>query len=377
MKVLFVSSSSGSRGGGELYLVYLGRALAARGHEVALWVSNHPRMEELCDLFSRHGRVFRRPYRNTYDYPTRSLAHAFHSASHIAREWKSLTPDMVHVNKQNLEDGLDLLRAAESLPHVTTIHLTQSARFLRAQMAGLRDWIARRALTRNKRPLVCVLEQRARDLATFLGCGARTRVIPNGVDLYDLSQRAKLRTEKRAALGFASDTPVFTAVGRLVPQKRPMLFLELAAQIRAKIPEAHFLWIGDGALASEWDAHVQRHGMNDYVRRLPWQDQVRDHLFASDAFLHTAEFEGLPLALLEAMSAGLPCAITPNLLAEMPFLNQENCIAIQGDWLSTLADREQLARQGKAARRLAEENFSFDLMAQRYEALYRETIAHR
>ena len=62
MKVLLASSSSGSRGGGELYLVYLGRALAHRGHAVTLWASTNPRMDELANTFSGFGQVLRSGY---------------------------------------------------------------------------------------------------------------------------------------------------------------------------------------------------------------------------------------------------------------------------------------------------------------------------
>ena len=53
MKILLASSSSGSRGGGELYLLYLGRALAERGHEAMLWASAHPRMNELAEKWKK------------------------------------------------------------------------------------------------------------------------------------------------------------------------------------------------------------------------------------------------------------------------------------------------------------------------------------
>src|SRR5688572_17629371 len=197
MKILLVSSSSGSRGGGELYLLYLGRALAARGHEVMLWASDHSRMDELCGLFAPIGRVIRSEYRNTYDYRTRSVANYLNYASYrrLAHEWENLAPDVVHINKQNLEDGLDLLRAAAlaGRPHLTTIHLTQTARYLRAQLAPLRDFVARRALRQDTGPLVCVLEDRARDLAEFIGNSSRVRTVPNGVELYDLHDRSRIR----------------------------------------------------------------------------------------------------------------------------------------------------------------------------------------
>jgi glycosyltransferase involved in cell wall biosynthesis len=380
MKILLVSSSSGSRGGGELYLLYLGRALAARGHEVLLWASDHPRMDELCSLFAPIGRVVRSVYRNTYDYRTRSVANYLNYVSYrrLAREWEEIAPDVIHINKQNLEDGLDLLRAAAlaGRPHLTTIHLTQSARYLRAQLAPVRDFVARRALRQDAGPLVCVLKDRADDLAQFIGNSSRVRTVPNGVELYDLSERPRIRDAQRAQLGIAPETVLLAAVGRLVPQKRPFVFLDLAERIHARLPSTQFIWVGDGILAEEWDAAVQARNLGGFVRRLGWQANVRDFLFAADVFLHAAEFEGLPLAILEALSAGLPCAITSNLLTEMPFLSQMNSIAISDDdaWAGVLADRVQLASLGREARRLAEEQFSFALMAERYEALYHEVV---
>ena len=74
MKILFASSSSGSRGGGEKYLVYLGRALAERGHEVIGWMSGHARMDEVAAEFAAFGRMVRSNYRNTYDRAGRSLS---------------------------------------------------------------------------------------------------------------------------------------------------------------------------------------------------------------------------------------------------------------------------------------------------------------
>ena len=114
MKTLLVSSSSGSRGGGELYQLYLGQALRERGHEVTLWMSTHERMNELEQLFAPIGRVIRAPYTNTYDYRFRSLNHLLGGsiARSVAEQWKALRPDVIHLNKQNLEDCLDLMDAA-------------------------------------------------------------------------------------------------------------------------------------------------------------------------------------------------------------------------------------------------------------------------
>ena len=144
MRVLLVSSGSGSRGGGEIFLDYLGKGLSERGHEVLVWMPKHPRMDELAAKCARFARVVRADYCNTYDHPGRSVSTSFNwrVSRRIANEWQALQPDVIHINKQNLEDGLDLLRASRlcGLPSVCTIHLTQTARYLRAKAAWLRDF---------------------------------------------------------------------------------------------------------------------------------------------------------------------------------------------------------------------------------------------
>src|SRR5215813_2058900 len=102
MKVLLVSSGSGSRGGGEIFLDYLGKGLTDRGHDVMVWIPKHPRMDELAEKCTRFGQVVRADYCNIYDRRARSLSTAFNwaASNRIAREWRALRPDVIHINKQ-------------------------------------------------------------------------------------------------------------------------------------------------------------------------------------------------------------------------------------------------------------------------------------
>jgi glycosyltransferase involved in cell wall biosynthesis len=341
-------------------------------------------MDELAKSFAAIGQVHRSAYLNTYDRRGRSLT-AFldrRVARELASEWQQIAPDLLHLNKQNLEDGLEMFRAAElsGLPGLATVHLTQSAKYLGARFARLRDALARRAFSKYPGMLVTVLDERRRDLEQFLGKSARCRTVQNGVPLVDLTMRPAERAARRRDLGLDQSALLVIAVGRMVSQKRPLLFLEHAARLHQLRPEARCVWIGDGLLSEAWDRAVAERGLRGAVQRLPWQSNPSSFLLAADLFLHVAEFEGLPLAVLEAMSAGLPCAITANLRAEMPFLDESNSVAVddQGAWIAALSERERLLRLGAAARQLAEERFSFNTMAAGYEALYRETIeAHR
>ena len=374
MKILFASSSSGSRGGGETFLVYLGEALARRGHEVLLWTSSHPRMDEIAARFAAFGGVHRTEYTNTYDRPRRSLAALLDrcTAARAAGEWQALKPTLIHLNKQNLEDALDLVRATRLVqcPSLCTIHISQSAAFLGAKGAWLRDWVSRRGLRQYRGPFVTVSEPRKADLASFLGTGAQVSTIPNGVPIPPPLLPAD-RERHRAELGLDPGDLAILAVGRLTAQKRPLLFLEIAARIAARIPEAKFFWVGDGPLAAEWDARAAALGIAARAQRLGWRQDVAPLLASGDLLLHTAEYEGMPLAILEAMAAGLLCAVSEGLHHELPFLDDTNSIRVSEDaWIEILRDRPELARRAEAARHLAASQFSTDSMAAAYEALY-------
>lgn len=380
MKILLASSSSGSRGGGELYLVHLGRVLAQRGHTVTLWVTAHPRMDELANTFVSFGEVIRSSQEISPRPGPAALSGHYNpwSAFRIAREWRRSGAEVVHINKQNLEDGLELLLAARRsrLASICTVQVTASARSRGLRFAALRDRIARRALGKYRGMLVAVLPQRRQELLDFLDTTPRVRLVTTGVPLYNLAQRESLRATKRAELGFGRDHLVFLSVGPLVRPRRPLFFLEEAERLLKILPQARFLWVGEGPLAPAFDDQVTQRGLASVVRRLPWQMDLQPYLFSADAMLHAADYEGVPQVILEALSAGLPCALTPNLLAEMPFLNESNSLCIGEDphWACAIAEPTGLIRLSGGARWLAEHEFSLINMVEHYEMLYQVSI---
>jgi glycosyltransferase involved in cell wall biosynthesis len=378
MRILLVSSGSGSRGGGEIFLDYLGHGLADRGHEVLMWIPAHPRMDELARRCARFARVIRGEYRNTYDYWSRSLATCWNwgVSRRVAREWGALVPDVIHLNKQNLEDGLDLLRALRQcgVPSVCTIHLTQTAGYLRGKAPGLRDWISRNALAKYRGVIVAVQEVRRKELMDLLDGNARTRTIFNGVPLADESGLGQLRKVKRAELGLRESDFLVLGVGRLVEQKRPFRFLETAQEVHRHFRAARFLWVGDGELSAKWSAWVRRQGLDSVISCTGWQAETLPFLSAADLLLHVAAYEGLPLAILEAMAAGLPCAVTRKLASEIPMFNDETVLFLDDPsaLAGRLRDRSGLRRVAAGARRLVETRLSLRTMVESYEQVYRE-----
>ncbi len=379
MRILFVSASSGSEGGGELYLLYLAQELRAQGCETLLWCSNHPSLDKLATQFETVGKVHRSNYVNTYRKPFRSLSYVIPPSysERLRREWEALRPDVIHINKQALEDGLDLLQAANSLntPHCATIHITQTARELKAVGAPLRDWVSRRVLQSYKGTYIAISPRRAKELQAFVGNWTPVRHVDNGVAIPSESEKADLREKgRKVLLGTTAGSNVLcaVAVGRLEAQKRPLLFLQMARALREREPRAMFYWIGDGRLRPDWDAEVERLGLNDCVKCLGWQDNVMPYLAAADVFLHPAAFEGLPFALLEALAWGLPCVIQPELAQELGFSNGDCLWVADGDtWTSRVVDPEERRKISDRAVQKVRDSYSREQMAARHLKIYR------
>jgi len=383
MKVLLVSSGSGSRGGGEIFLDYLGKGLADRGHEVLMWIPNDPRMDELAGKCARFARIVRADYLNTYDHAARSLSTCFNwgLSRRVACEWEALRPDIIHINKQNLEDGLDLLRAVRrcTIPSVCTIHLTQTASYFRARMAWLRDRIARWYLSRYTGVLVAVQERRSAFLRDFLAAGVHAETIFNGVPRVDSAALRPLREAKRRELGLADCDFLVLGIGRLESQKRPFLFSHVANELHKRIPNTRFVWVGDGKLTKQWEKTIKRENLDGVISCAGWQVDVLPYLLAGDLLLHVAEYEGLPFVVIEAMAAGLACAVTRDLSYEIPLFNEDNVLF--ADDIEDLAEKMRnppaLARVAEGGRRLIEDKLSVTKMAESYEQLYLDVIARK
>jgi glycosyltransferase involved in cell wall biosynthesis len=212
-------------------------------------------------------------------------------------------------------------------------------------------------------------------LHNFLNGSVATKTIFNGVPLVDPLALGSQRDTKRRELGLADSDCLVLGLGRLVQQKRPLLFLQTAKELHERFPAAKFLWVGEGELAEEWQRAVRREKLEDVVQCIGWQTNVQPYLLAADLLLHVAEFEGLPLAVIEAMAAGLPCAVTKELSSEVPLFDKNNVLFVDDieGLVQTARDPVVRARVGQSGRRLVEQRLSVTRMAESYERLYLDT----
>jgi glycosyltransferase involved in cell wall biosynthesis len=147
--------------------------------------------------------------------------------------------------------------------------------------------------------IVCVSEGE-RQRGEEMGVRARFQVIRNGVDLNALPAASpKDREEARRRLGLDTAAPLAVCVGRLSRQKGQDILLEAWPAVRERVPEAKLALVGSGP-----DADALRLEAGPGVELTGERDDVPDWLAAADLVVQPSRWEGMSLALLEAMARG-------------------------------------------------------------------------
>ncbi len=122
---------------------------------------------------------------------------------------------------------------------------------------------------------------------------------------YDLSKRVELRRQ----LGLA-DELVIGHVGRFNPQKNHPFLLDIFAALLKKEPNAVLLLVGGGEGMPKMQEKVQELGIAEHVHFLGVRSDVANLMQVMDVFVFPSLYEGLPVTMVEAQAAGLPCIIS-------------------------------------------------------------------
>ena len=137
---------------------------------------------------------------------------------------------------------------------------------------------------------------------------AHTYIINNGIDTARFS--GQVRKEEAGARKIVS-------VGRLSVQKNPLFALEVMDALRRIRTDFVYEWIGDGELRERMEAAIREKGLQDHVKLLGVRNDIEKLLPARDLFFMPSLFEGLPVSLVEAQAAGLPCLISDTITREV------------------------------------------------------------
>ena len=209
----------------------------------------------------------------------------------------------------------------------------------------------------------------------------REVVIPNGIDLPECPG-LEVRARARAALGVMADDVAVGVVGRLSPQKAHHVLFEAVARCLPDVPSVRLVVIGDGELGPRLHRSAEQLGIGHRTTFLGTRRDVPLLLPGLDVSCLSSVHEGVPIALIEAMAAGVPivasdCGAVRDIVedGEQGYLIPVGDVDRFADRLRLLAgDPDLRARLGKAGRARAEREFDIERTARAYEELLTELV---
>jgi len=215
-----------------------------------------------------------------------------------------------------------------------------------------------------------------------LGARVPVRVVRNGIEVRRRADPDRC-AEVRRRFDLPDAGPIVGTVAVLRSQKRLDLWLEAARRVLEHLPASRFLVVGDGPLRGDLEALGEKLGIAGRLHFAGLQEDVQPFLDVLDVFLMSSEFEGLPLALLEAMASGVPVVATsvggiPEVIVPpgegllVPFGDVAGLAAAVVD---LLRDTERRRKLGAAGRARVERDFGIERMAGELEEIYAEVAS--
>jgi len=221
---------------------------------------------------------------------------------------KKSKPDIVHTHSSKA--GI-LGRCAAKLAKVKVIiHTVHGWSFNNYQPIVLRKifiWLERFIANFTDRLIVVSNYDKQRGLDSYIANDNKYIIIRYGINYSEFDIRAE---DKRREFGIKSDDLVITMISCFKPQKAPQDFIKLASLVNKILPNTKFILIGDGVLREKLEKLIDRSGLRNQVILTGWRRDIPGMLYISDVFVLTSFWEGLPVALLEAMASSKPVIVT-------------------------------------------------------------------
>jgi glycosyltransferase involved in cell wall biosynthesis len=270
-------------------------------------------------------------------------------------------PDVVHTHLGYSDLLGGLAARSVGVPTVATIHVTTTDESVRERVkVALIGAVRRRSAAR----VIAVSEAaRAAAVASRWSSAERTVTVHNGIEGRAVPGAGR---GVRGGWGLAPDTPVVGMVSVLRGAKGHAEAFEALRAVRARLPAARLVVVGDGPARD--DVACAARPLGDAVVLAGYRDDVMQVLDAFDVLVHPSHHEAFPTALLEALAAGVPVVatavggvpeiVTPEVGALVDAPPQPDVLARA--LLDLLGDDVARRRAGAAARRRFEAEFSLE-----------------
>lgn len=217
---------------------------------------------------------------------------------------KKLQPDILHIHLL-----LNQMVLFSALPKTTRIFYTQHHDFISYQKEYQQDIRALKKLI-GKYPtkLIALNKDMREQMNRFFGI-SNTVILNNGTDL-ERFKHIKTKVQIRKELGIAQDAFVIGHIGRFDSIKNQTFLIDIVAALLKKKPNAFLLMIGSGPDRAKIEAKIKEMKMKERTLLLSNRTDIPDLFAAMDCFVFPSIKEGLPVSVIEAQFATVPCVIS-------------------------------------------------------------------
>lgn len=221
------------------------------------------------------------------------------------------------------------------LPLVYTVHgwsFHDDQLFL---VKKLRGW-SEKLICHYANQVICVSESNKNTGREVFGLNNAV-VIENGVNLEKFNPDRSFKN-LRPEFGFSDSDFIVGFIARCTKQKNPLVFLAALEKAHSVYSSVKGLFVGEGDMDEEVDTYIRQHQMSGYLFRSPFRTDVPDLLHNIDVYCLPSLWEGLSIALLEAMAMRKAIIATPTDGTKEVIKHQTNGLIVPFDDKSALAD---------------------------------------
>ena len=206
----------------------------------------------------------------------------------------------------------------------------------------------------------------------------RGNLILNGIDVAGFVYDAEKRAAIRAKLGLG-DRFVLGHAGHLAEVKNQSFLLDLMPEVLKRRPDAMLLLLGEGGDRPMLEQKIRDMALQNHVIMTGNVTNVADYLSAMDVFVFPSIYEGVPVSMVEAQTAGLPCCISTNVPRETAITGLVEFISLEQNpefWAERIRQRAEDPRRDMT-REIEQAGFDVSATSKWLENFYRKVVAER
>ena len=197
------------------------------------------------------------------------------------------------------------------------------------------------------------------------------QIMNNAIDAKKFIYNEEVRKQKRAELK-VEDKFVIGHVGRFNLQKNHEFLVKCFADFAKTNDDAVLVLIGNGEMQEKIKKMAKEYGIETKVKFLGLREDIPQLLQAMDLFLFPSLFEGLPVTLVEAQAAGLPCVISDTITDEIMITEQISKVSLSGNtslWNQEIA-KYRYSKRKNTIEDIIEHGFDIEKNARWLEEFY-------